>query len=182
MGLLKGYESDEDESDRNEEKVSAGKKVNKVNSGRVQKPLVHKSSLAKLDLGKVLGIQQIAKLEVAENRIDVDQLRVAGELQESSEDEGAQEIEPRPVDGSDSSKMVEFDMAKFYAENQKLISSGKLDHKNIVLQNSRAKYYGVGNNNLSNVISFTEKNSDKIQRQIESDRRKLAAKGRRGDR
>ncbi|KAG7876874.1 hypothetical protein KL905_005163 [Ogataea polymorpha] len=179
MGLLNGYESDDDESDRNEGIVNGAKKVN---SGRVQKPLAHKSSLAKLDLGKVLGIKQVAKLEAAENRIDVDQLRVAEKVRESIEDEGAQETETRPADESDSSKMVEFDMAKFYAENHKLISSGKLDHRKIVLQNSRATYYGVGNNNLSNVISFTEKNSDKIQRQIESDRRKLAAKGRRGDR
>ncbi|KAG7835670.1 hypothetical protein KL942_005036 [Ogataea angusta] len=154
----------------------------KVCSGRVQKPPVQKSSLAKLDLGKVLGIKETAKLEVAESSVNVDLLRVNKEPEKMGEDEDAQETQRRSADGSDSPHMVEFDMAKFYAENQKLISSGKLDHKDIVLQNSRATYYGVGNNNLSNVISFTEKNSDKIQRQIESDRRKLAAKGRRGDR
>ncbi|KAG7749217.1 hypothetical protein KL911_005123 [Ogataea haglerorum] len=179
MGLLQGYESDEDLSDRNEKKPHTGEKVN---SGRVQKPSAQKSSLAKLDLGKVLGIKQSAKLEVAENGVDVDQLRVAQEPREHSEDGDAQETESRASDEADSPKMVELDMAKFYAENKRLISSGELDHKDIVLQNSRATYYAVGNNNLSNVISFTEKNSDKIRRQIESDRRKLAAKGRHGDR
>ncbi|KAH3664232.1 hypothetical protein OGAPHI_004583 [Ogataea philodendri] len=164
MELLQGYDSeDEVESVKVEAKVTKPK-----SQGR--------EKLRRLNLGKVLGIAETKPGSVPIKEQSVEELRV-NKVEHLEEEE---EEDHKPV--QESSKMVDLDMNKFYAENNQLISSGELDHKETVLSNSRAQYYGVGNNNLADVIEFTQKNNDKIARQIEIDRRKLKAKGKRGDR
>lgn len=59
----------------------------------------------------------------------------------------------------------ELDMRKFYKDNDKLIRTGELSVSEQVRKNTEVKYYGEGNNNLSRIIQFTEKNENRLEKE-----------------
>lgn len=54
--------------------------------------------------------------------------------------------------------MQEINMTKFYKQNSELIREGKLNINEQIRQNASPKYFSAGNNNLTHIIQFTEKN------------------------
>ncbi|QPG76642.1 hypothetical protein FOA43_004034 [Brettanomyces nanus] len=65
-------------------------------------------------------------------------------------------------------KITDLNMDEFYRTNSELIRKGDLNVDKQIQQNSKVTYYTTGNNNLSSVINFTEKNKDRLNKKPEN--------------
>ncbi|ODV96694.1 hypothetical protein PACTADRAFT_48516 [Pachysolen tannophilus NRRL Y-2460] len=71
----------------------------------------------------------------------------------------------------DESKLIDFNVDKFYEKNNEAINKGELSFEDLQRQNKKLKFYNSsGKNQLNELIKFNEQNTDKLSDKFNTER------------
>ncbi|CDK27043.1 unnamed protein product [Kuraishia capsulata CBS 1993] len=166
MDILQCYSSDsESDGEKNDPTVSKRVEIPISNPSKITKAKVPTS---KLKADHLFGLKpQLRKSQNTQDEHVTDiedvfeRIRNKSHFTTLTPDIDNKEDQPgsdeKPTNDKTEQQTVEFNVDKFYQQNNTLIDSGDLDSAKQEKENRKVKYYAVGHNQLSDVFKYNDK-------------------------